>query len=146
VLLKLGSNRTHHLGRTGGFFAHWLPTLSATFPLAALDAASSAAVNEWVSALFGEGISDDLTQLVSQFCKGAVRTLVDKGHHDSSSSPTTLLRIAPTICKQCMMACFAGVIDIENLKEGFSYFLQEILSFTLPGVLLWLLSELGRLK
>jgi mediator of RNA polymerase II transcription subunit 5 len=52
--------------------------------------------------------------------------------------------VAPTICKQSLVACQAGVIDLDTLREGLSYFLQELLSFTLPGVVHWLVGEIGR--
>lgn len=63
----------------------------------------------------------------------------------SSTDPRVLLRIAPTICKQSFAACQAGVIDLDTLREGISYFLQELLSFTLPGVLRWLIAEIMRI-
>ncbi len=37
-----------------------------------------------------------------------------------------------------------GVIDLETLRGGLSYFLQDLLSFTLPGALAWLLAEIVR--
>lgn len=62
----------------------------------------------------------------------------------SATNPRTLLRVAPTILKQSLMACQAGVVDLDNLRDALSYFLQELLRFTLPGVLLWLIEKLGR--
>lgn len=55
-----------------------------------------------------------------------------------------LLRVAPTICQQSLVACQAGVIDLDTLKEGLQYFLQDLLSFTLPGVIRWLCTEVAR--
>ena len=55
-----------------------------------------------------------------------------------------MLRVAPTICHQSVVACEAGVIDFDTLKEGLQYFLQDLLSFTLPGVVRWLAREIGR--
>lgn len=55
-----------------------------------------------------------------------------------------LLRVAPTICHQSLVACQMGVIDFDTLKEGLQYFLQDLLSFTLPGVIRWLASEIER--
>jgi hypothetical protein len=54
--------------------------------------------------------------------------------------------IGATLVKQSVAACAAGVIDQSALKEGLCYFRQELLSFTLPGILKWLVSELGREK
>jgi hypothetical protein len=42
------------------------------------------------------------------------------------------------------MACQAGVVDLDNLRDALSYFLQELLRFTLPGVLRWLIEEVGK--
>lgn len=63
---------------------------------------------------------------------------------NSNTNPRTLLRVAPTIVKQSLCACQAGVIDLDTLREGLSYFLQELLSFTLPGVVWWLAGEIER--
>lgn len=52
--------------------------------------------------------------------------------------------MAPTICHQSLVACEAGVIDLDTLKEGLQYFLQDLLSFTLPGVIRWLAREIER--
>lgn len=62
----------------------------------------------------------------------------------SSTNPRVLLRVAPTILKQSLAAVQAGVIDGSTLREGLSYFLQELLSFTLPQVIRWLVGEIGR--
>ena len=40
------------------------------------------------------------------------------------------------------MACRAAVVDQDSLRDALSYFLQELLRFTLPGVLVWLLTEI----
>ena len=42
------------------------------------------------------------------------------------------------------MARQAGVVDLDSLRDALSYFLQELLRFTLPGVLLWLVEEVER--
>jgi hypothetical protein len=60
----------------------------------------------------------------------------------SSTNPKVLLKIAPTILKQSLMACRAAVVDQDSLRDALSYFLQELLRFTLPGVLVWLLTEI----
>lgn len=43
---------------------------------------------------------------------------------------------------QAIQACQLGVIDMETLKEGVSYFVQELLNFTIPGVVLALCKDL----
>ncbi|ORY69177.1 mediator complex subunit Med5-domain-containing protein [Leucosporidium creatinivorum] len=120
---KLYADLPRHLGSSKGFFVHWLPSAPAVYPLQGLDEESKLAVDGWVEGLFGEGISDELMH---------------------STNPRVLLRVAPTICKQSLVACQAGVIDLDTLREGLSYFLQELLSFTLPGVVHWLVDEIGR--
>lgn len=62
----------------------------------------------------------------------------------STTNPRTLLRVAPTILKQSLVACQHGIVDLDSLKDALSYFLQELLSFTLPGVLRWLMGEIER--
>lgn len=140
--LQLYAGLPCHLGTSKGFFALWLPSAPAVYPLQGLDDESKAAVHGWVEGLFGEGISDELMQCVplSSAIKIPSLTLVAC----SSTNPRVLLRVAPTICKQSLVACQAGVIDLDTLREGLSYFLQELLSFTLPGVVHWLVDEIGR--
>lgn len=83
-------------------------------------------VSNWITALFGsEGISDELI---------------------SSSSPQLLLRITPTLFNQSITACCSGVIDSDTLRGGLTYFLQDLLSYTLPSALAWLLCDLSRCK
>ena len=55
---------SRHLGSSAGFFAHWLPSCSAVYPLSSLDQAGTLALQGWVGGLFGEGISDELMQYV----------------------------------------------------------------------------------
>lgn len=43
---------------------HWLPSASAVYGLPSLNDDAKAAVQGWVGALFGEGISDELMQYV----------------------------------------------------------------------------------
>ncbi|BGP13390.1 hypothetical protein JCM10213_008549 [Rhodosporidiobolus nylandii] len=120
---NLSSNLAYHLGSSSSFFAAWFPSSSATYPLSIMTDEERAAVSGWIAALFGEGISDDLMH---------------------ATNPRTLLRVAPTILKQSLMACQAGVVDLDNLRDALSYFLQELLRFTLPGVLRWLIEEIAR--
>ncbi|GAA5860178.1 hypothetical protein JCM8547_009216 [Rhodosporidiobolus lusitaniae] len=120
---KLYSNLVYHLGSASTFLTAWLPSSSGTYPLSVMSDDERAAVSGWVAALFGEGISDDLMH---------------------ATNPHTLLRVAPTILKQSLMACQAGVVDLDNLRDALSYFLQELLRFTLPGVLRWLIEEIER--
>ncbi|GAA5825995.1 hypothetical protein JCM11251_000082 [Rhodosporidiobolus azoricus] len=117
----LYTNVAYHLGSASSFFASWLTSVSATYPLSIMTEEERTAVSGWIAALFGEGISDDLMH---------------------ATNPRTLLRVAPTILKQSLMACQAGVVDLDNLRDALSYFLQELLRFTLPGVLKWLIDEI----
>ncbi|GAA6036533.1 hypothetical protein JCM8097_003551 [Rhodosporidiobolus ruineniae] len=119
----LYSNLAYHLGSASSFFTAWMPAATATYPLSVMTDDERAAVGGWIAALFGEGISDDLMH---------------------ATNPRTLLRVAPTILKQSLMACQVGVVDLDNLRDALSYFLQELLRFTLPGVLRWLIEEIGR--
>jgi len=80
-------------------------------------------MDDWIRALLSEGISDDLL---------------------SGTHPQQLLRLAPTIVYQCVLACSAGVIDLETLKDGCSYLTQEMLRFTIPSVVLSLVAEVKR--
>jgi mediator of RNA polymerase II transcription subunit 5 len=54
--------------------------------------------------------------------------------------------IGATLVRQSVAACTSDVIDQSALKEGLCYFRQELLSFTLPGILKWLVNELAREK
>ncbi|GAA5821810.1 hypothetical protein JCM3770_002900 [Rhodotorula araucariae] len=120
---KLHTNLAYHLGSATSFFTRWLPSCSAVFALSTMTDDERSTVSGWISALFGEGISDDLMH---------------------STNPRTLLRVAPTILKQSLMARQAGVVDLDSLRDALSYFLQELLRFTLPGVLLWLIEDVER--
>ncbi|KAM0753502.1 hypothetical protein T439DRAFT_322399 [Meredithblackwellia eburnea MCA 4105] len=113
----------HHLGGGNGFFCRWIPSISVVYALSDLDEEAKSVVDGWVADLFGEGISDDLMQ---------------------STKPQVLLRVAPTICKQFLAATQAGVIDIDSLRDASGYFHQDLLSFTLPGVIRWLVGEIRR--
>ncbi|CBQ73343.1 conserved hypothetical protein [Sporisorium reilianum SRZ2] len=106
------------------FLATHLAASSVCYPLAALCEEERQLVGRWIHALFGnEGISDDLIQ---------------------ASPPPTLLRLAPLLFSQSVAACQYGIIDLETLRGGLSYFLQDLLSFALPGALVWLLAEIAR--
>ncbi|SNX83749.1 related to Mediator of RNA polymerase II transcription subunit 5 [Melanopsichium pennsylvanicum] len=106
------------------FLALHLSTSSTCYPLSTLSEDERNLVSRWIHALFGnEGISDDLI---------------------SASPPTTLLRLSPLLFSQSISACQYGVIDLETLRGGLSYFLQDLLSFALPGALIWLLGEITR--
>ncbi|GAA5948530.1 hypothetical protein JCM3775_004170, partial [Rhodotorula graminis] len=120
---KLHSDLAHHLGSASSFVTTWLPSCSAVYALSTLSDDERSVVSGWIGALFGEGISDDLMH---------------------ATNPRTLLRVAPTILKQSLLARHAGVVDLDSLRDALSYFLQELLRFTLPGVLLWLVEEVER--
>ncbi|GAA5988829.1 hypothetical protein JCM10908_006188 [Rhodotorula pacifica] len=118
---ELGHDLAKHLGSTTSFFVSWLRASSAVYALPNISEEERHAVGGWIGALFGEGISDDLMH---------------------ATNPKILLKIAPTILKQSLMACRASVVDQDSLRDALSYFLQELLRFTLPGVLVWLLTEI----
>lgn len=81
-------------------------------------------ISNWITALFGsEGISDELIK---------------------SSSPQLMLRMAPTLFSQSITACQYQVIDLDTLRGGLTYFLQDLLSYTLPSAITWLLEDLLR--
>ncbi|KDN36557.1 hypothetical protein K437DRAFT_276776 [Tilletiaria anomala UBC 951] len=83
-----------------------------------------ALVDRWITALFdSDGISDELLR---------------------ESPPRTLLLLAPTLFAQSIATCRSGLIDLELLRNGLTYFLEDPLSYTLPGALLWLLDEIQR--
>lgn len=106
------------------FLATYLATSSTSYPLPSLTEENRLLVSRWIQALFGnEGISDDLI---------------------SASPPPTLLRLSPLLFSQSISACLYGIIDLETLRGGLSYFLQDLLSFALPGALNWLLAEIPR--
>ncbi|BGP34437.1 hypothetical protein JCM10296v2_006257 [Rhodotorula toruloides] len=118
---KLLDNLAYHLDSSSSFIATWLPSASAVYALSTVTDDERNAVSGWIGALFGEGISDDLMH---------------------ATNPRTLLRVAPTILKQSLMARKAGIVDMDSLRDALSYFLQELLRFTLPGVLKWLIAEI----
>ncbi|SPO35976.1 uncharacterized protein PSFLO_01447 [Pseudozyma flocculosa] len=106
------------------FFARFLRASSVVYRLADLAPDERSLVGRWISALFdNEGISDELTR---------------------DSSPRALLRLAPTLFSQSINACNSGIIDLETLRGGLSYFLQDLLSYTLPAAMRWLLQEVQR--
>ncbi|SPO23767.1 probable Mediator of RNA polymerase II transcription subunit 5 [Ustilago trichophora] len=123
--MELDGSATQQASRSHPpFLATYLATSSVCYPLSALSEEERGLVGRWIHALFGnEGISDDLIQ---------------------ASPPTTLLRLSPLLFSQSISACQHGIIDLETLRGGLSYFLQDLLSFALPGALIWLLSEITR--
>ncbi|CDR45899.1 RHTO0S11e06128g1_1 [Rhodotorula toruloides] len=120
---KLLDNLAYHLDSSSSFIATWLPCASAVYATSTMMDDERNAVSGWIGALFGEGISDDLMH---------------------ATNPRTLLRVAPTILKQSLKARQAGIVDMDSLRDALSYFLQELLRFTLPGVLKWLITEIER--
>jgi hypothetical protein len=138
---QLASGLGHHLGSNRGFCFVWLQSTCAFHHLHELSSEDRLTLNRWLTALFGsEGISDDLTRYLAQFPQprpGLKFHLLVR-----STNPRCLLRLAPTIVKQSLKAYEMGVIDIEGLRGGLSYFQQEILSFTLPGIIRFLVLEI----
>jgi hypothetical protein len=81
-------------------------------------------IASWITALFGsEGIPDELTR---------------------SSPPQLLLRITPTIFSQTAQALSIDLIDLDIVKGGMSYFLQDLLIYTLPTAIYCLLDIIER--
>ncbi|CAD6892292.1 unnamed protein product [Tilletia controversa] len=79
-------------------------------------------IGRWVTALFdSEGISDELSR---------------------DSPPKTMLKLAPTLFAQSISACATGIVDLDTLRGALTYFLQDLLSYTLPGPIIWLLRQL----
>ncbi|PWN89161.1 Med5-domain-containing protein [Acaromyces ingoldii] len=110
------------LGTEDHFLSTFTRSSSAVWSLSSLDASEQNLISRWVTALYdSDGISDELIR---------------------DSSPQFLLRMAPTLLSQSVHACISGVIDMDTLRGGLSYFLQDLLSFTLPGALRWLVSDI----
>lgn len=120
---ELWADFTRHLGADSGFCAHWITSASAAHSLAALDDEARSALKAWLGGLFSEGIEESLIQ---------------------ATDPRVLLRVAPTICQQMLVACELGVVDRTALNEGVQYFINPFFNFTLPGVVRWLVAEIGR--
>ncbi|PWN50610.1 hypothetical protein IE53DRAFT_87248 [Violaceomyces palustris] len=115
----------HYPPRSGKFFSIFSSSSSVAYLLTELSVEEKSLVGRWISALFdNEGISDDLIK---------------------DSSPQTLLRLAPTLFSQSISACSGGMIDLDTLRGGLSYFLQDLLSYTLPAALKWLIREIQRI-
>lgn len=81
-------------------------------------------IANWTTSLFGsEGISDDLIR---------------------RSSPQLMLRITPTLFAQAVNATISALIDSETLRSGLTYYLQDLLSYSLPCALRWLVGEVNQ--
>lgn len=86
--------------------------------LESLSAEHRVLVSSWITALYGnEGIDDELLR---------------------STHPRVMLGLACTVVHQSLQAMKAGVIDKETLNGGLSYFTQDLLSFTIPGLVRYL--------
>lgn len=106
------------------FMNTWIQSASSAYGLASLSASDQGIISSWITALFdSDGISDDLIK---------------------SSSPSTMLRLTPSLFLQSIHACCQGVIDMDTLRGGLTYFLQDLLSYTLPCAINWLLFDLSR--
>ncbi|PWN35765.1 Med5-domain-containing protein [Meira miltonrushii] len=106
------------------FLPSVMRSLTATRPLDRLSKMEQETVANWITALFGsDGISDDLIR---------------------ASSPQLLMRIAPTIFSQAIIATSTNVIDMDTLRGGLTYFLQDLLSYTLPGALRSVANQIQR--
>lgn len=54
------------------------------------------------------------------------------------------MRLAPLLFSQSIAACNAGIIDLDTLRGGLTYFAQDLLCFALPGALRWVMTDLQR--
>ncbi|KAK0552241.1 hypothetical protein OC844_006462 [Tilletia horrida] len=45
--------------------------------------------------------------------------------------------------RSSISACATGVVDLDTLRSALSYFLEDLLSYTLPGPIIWLLRQLA---
>jgi mediator of RNA polymerase II transcription subunit 5 len=111
-----------------GSQSHFLTSLVRSLPevqvYSSLSSAEQSTISKWITALFGsEGIPDELIK---------------------NSSPQLMLRLSPTLFSQSVTACLQGVIDMDTLRGGLTYFLQDLLSYTLPSAIAWLLRDLSR--
>lgn len=52
--------------------------------------------------------------------------------------------MAPTMCEQAILACDAGVLDLQTLRDGLSFFLQDMLKFCLPSIVGFLVRAIAR--
>ncbi|KAI5784724.1 mediator complex, subunit Med5 [Geopyxis carbonaria] len=96
----------------------FIPTLLTTSarPLDELDETTSTQLGGWLKELFeGEGISDDLL---------------------SSCPPQSFHKLVPTLFSQSLAAVAAGVLDLDTVREAFTFLLEP---FLLPAVIAGLL-------
>lgn len=101
------------------------PSASRAYSLQDLTEEESPLVSRWISELFdSDGIGDEIIR---------------------DSPPRILIKLAPTLLHQSILAAEQGVIDVEMLKGGCSFFLQDLLSYTLPSGLVWLMRDLERI-
>lgn len=90
--------------------------------LRTLDENERSLTSRWISELFdSDGISDELIR---------------------DSPPCLLLKIAPVIFSQSVTAFSMGIVDLDMVRNGLSSFLQDLVSYTLPRVVPWLISEI----
>ncbi|CAO1615045.1 unnamed protein product [Sympodiomycopsis kandeliae] len=98
------------------------PIVNADF--VGLDEKDKALTGRWIAELFdSDGLGDELIR---------------------DSPPCTLLRLAPILFSQSISAAEQGIVDLNMLKSGLSFFLQDLLSYTLPCVLIWLAQDVRR--
>ena len=89
-----------------------------------LDSSRKACVDGWVKALFGsQGIDDEIIL---------------------STSPAEFYRLTASIICQTTLATARGVLDVETLHSGLSYFAQPLLGWSLAGSVSWLADEVIR--
>lgn len=101
--------------------------LSKAHPLGELDPEiEQPLVSRWIKELLdSDGVGDELIK---------------------DSPPRLLLKLTATLFSQLVTAAELGIIDVEMLRNGLSFFLQDLLSYALPVGVRWLMQELRRLK
>ncbi|CAD6584259.1 MAG: mediator complex subunit, partial [Tremellales sp. Tagirdzhanova-0007] len=81
-------------------------------------------LNGWIKALFGsDGIDDETLR---------------------ATPPNEFSRLASGLIQQAISATAAGIIDLDTLHNGLSYFSHSLLSWSLGGVVAWLCYEVER--
>lgn len=104
-----------------------LAVFPASYPLSDLnEEQEQPLISRWIHELFdSDGIGDELIK---------------------DSPPRLMIKLAPTLFDQAITAAQLDVIEEESLRNGLSLFLQDLLSFALPGALTWLMEELRKIR
>lgn len=114
---NLGDNLSLHLGSCS-WLRSFIPSMSAIYP----SNFEKGFISSWITALFGDGISDELTR---------------------STNPRILVQLGPTIVNESYMGALSSIITINMLTEGLNYFISsELLTFTLTGIIHSLINQI----